>query len=140
MSSNRGFTLIELIISITILGLVVMGAVTSMSSGSDRNISDQHNRRARMVADSILETKSYSESGYSTMASTSFTTVIDERGAGTADNLNGTVAIVVVPDSLTGTNNLKVHWREVRVTVHWTESNRQASKDTVFLARRVCQL
>ncbi len=134
---KKGASLIELLIGVTVLVAIITLVIMSLSKASELTISDLHSRRARTVADSLLESSAYSVSGYSTMTSTSFSTIIDRRETGTSDDVLGAVNVAVVEDSLLGVSSIQIPYKEVTVLITWSDYSLQ---DTLELTKRVSDL
>ncbi len=134
---KKGASLIELLIGVTVLVAIITLVIMSLSKASELTISDLHRRRARTVADSLLESSAYSVSGYSTMTSTSFSTIIDRRETGTSDDVLGAVNVTVVEDSLLGVSSIQIPYKEVTVLITWSDYSLQ---DTLELTKRVSDL
>ncbi len=135
--NNKGASLIELLVGVSVLAAIITLVVMSLSKASELTTLDLHRRRARTVADSLLESSVYSESGYSTMSGTTFSTVIDSRESGTGDDLNGAVTVTVTEDSLSGTSSIRVPYKEITVVITWSELTQA---ETLSLSKRVSDL
>ncbi len=134
---NKGVSLIELLVGVSVLAAIITLVIMSLSKAAELTTSDLHRRRARTVADSLFESPAYSEQSYASMSGTTFTTIIDSREAGIADDLEGTVIVTVVADSLYGSSSIKVTYKEITAQVIWSELT---LTDTVVLTKRVSDL
>jgi len=140
-TTSRGFTLVELLVSATIVAVGVTGVVTMLRKTQDLSVSDAHRRQARSIITSTFEKPTFLFQNYANLVTgtpTPTTVVIDPRGAGsTADDLNGTLSDSIGPEqTLTGANSIPIVYRLVIMKARWKETS---VYDSVVITKMLTQ-
>jgi Tfp pilus assembly protein PilV len=134
---NGGFSLVELLVASSIMVIAIVSIVTIVRKGGEMDVTDRHRRMARSIINSTFESTEYSPASYSTLANATRPVVIDPRDTlTTADNLNGTLQITVTPGSVNGANATVVPYKNVTMTVAWSEPE---GSQSVTLTRWLAQ-
>ncbi len=136
--NNRGFTIVEILVAITIIAVGVVASVSSVRKGHEITVADLHRRKARIIADSILESKQYHYSSYPSFSNDSFAVIIDTATVeSTPVTVTGVATVTVSPEQLAGQLSTTVDYKSVTATIIWTHLG---VIDTVSLTKWVSQL
>ncbi len=122
MSLNKGITLIEVIVSIFIIGSVLIGMIALFSLGAVQSALSRHRNNAINIAQARME--ELKEAGYDSINPGSFPTqegvIIDNgRTDGSSDDLNG----IMRTELSTITEGYKII-----VNISWTDYHGQINE------------
>jgi len=128
---DKGFTLVELIVSAGIIGLTIFVLVGVIRKGNEIAVTNVHAQRAHAILDSCLENSKFHYSNYANLAASVAANVnepvesivIDPRG--TRADLIGTLSktIVTGTDLSAGTGGKDpVPYLRITVRISWPEA------------------
>lgn len=112
-----GFTLVEMIVSITLIPLIWIGVYIALSANTMFISQAKHRAQAVFLAQQRLDLMR--SDAYANLTTTVVPNItIDTRGtAGVGDDLTGTMNVTVV-----ATIPLNIHYRQVTATINWDEA------------------
>lgn len=134
--NKKGFTLVEVLVSATLIILCTIAIVAMLRKGREIDINDRHRRFARAIIAAEFETPKFHYSNYSGLPSliiNPYKVTLDERGTtDTGDDLLGTVTIDIAPqDDATYST---IPFIKVTITVEWPKGNQ---KDDITLHKYI---
>ncbi len=136
--NTKGFTIVEILVAITIIAVVVAASVSSVRKGHEITVADLHRRKARIIADSILESKSYHYSFYPSFSNDSFSVIIDTATVeSTPITVSGMATVTISAAQIAGQLSTTVDYKSVTATIIWTHIG---VTDTITLTKWVSRL
>lgn len=132
--SNRGYSLIEILVAAAIIGISLIAVVAFVRKGQEMISIDKHRRVARGMIERTLEDLQYQPENYSNLPAQPAAPVIDDMiiDAETTPNIHGTLVVSVGNEQAT-VNGKTVPHRAVTATVTWTEIDGKC--DTVSITK-----
>jgi prepilin-type N-terminal cleavage/methylation domain-containing protein len=119
---RQGFSLIEVMVSAVILGMLIIGVITVLRKSNDLDVTYVHYRRARAILDSCFEDTIYTPLRYNLMTNDSQAVLIDDRGTpSTNDDLFGMMRIVVSTQQINCGGGRNAPYKEIQGTINWTD-------------------
>lgn len=133
--NNRGFSIIEVLISAAILSIAVTAIVTVVRKGRDIQMADKHRREARAILNARFENM-YADGSYeSIQVGTSHDSVIiDERPEGVPLMGELTESVEEVNVSVSGT---QIPTRQVTLSLIWNDVG--IEMDSISMVKWVCR-
>jgi competence protein ComGC len=125
--SSAGFSLVELLVASTLMVVAILSIVTIMRKGGEIELSDKHMRAARTIINSSFESPTYSITNFANLPNDQRAVIIDPRGTGTGDDLNGTLTVTVTNGVITGIYATPLTTRTITMTLTWLEPEGQSS-------------
>ncbi|MBD3392523.1 MAG: hypothetical protein GF418_10600 [Chitinivibrionales bacterium] len=138
LRSQRGVTLVEVLVAAAVIIISTMGVVAVTRSSRQTDVTFNHRRAARAIIDSCFESISYHYSNYQNLANISRSVVVDPRTPETPDDdLTGSLSITVTQESAQGAALTTINHKQVVMSVTWNEPEGQQS---VTLTKCITQL
>lgn len=135
LGSNRGFSIIEILISAAILSVAIIAIVTIVRKGRDIQIADKHRQEARAILNARFESIYGNGSYGSIQPGTSDTiVVIDERPEGVPLTGVLTSTVVQVNVDVSGT---RIPTRQVTLSLVWDDF--ESESDTITMEKWLCR-
>ena len=132
MKSNKGYSLVEVLVAAAIITLSLVAVVAFVRKGQEMIVVQKHRAMARGIVEKKLEQRPFQPDNYSEIPNPFTTTdssvIID---SGTTPNLQGTLTVSVSNPKVTATG--AVPYRAVTATVTWTEPG--GGNDTVTVTK-----
>ena len=135
---QRGFTLIEMLVSATIVMLCIIAIVAMLRKGREIDINDKYRRLARAIVVTEYENPKYHHSQYSNLRTPIIkdsTVIIDDRGADS--DITGVLRTAISAEatitSLTGT---AVPYIPVIISIAWETVD---GKDTISISKYISE-
>lgn len=127
---NKGFTLVEILVSAVIVMLCIVVIVAMLRKGREIDINDRYRRLAKAIIAAEFETPQLHYSNYSSLVTgvTSKTVTIDERGAESDITGNLTTTIGSIG------NIAGIDYIPVTITVSWTTVD---GDDAITLTKQI---
>jgi len=136
--NQKGFTLVEILVSSAIIVLITMLTVALLRKSHELDMAYIHHRRARTLIDSCFEDISYHYSNYQTFSAVeNMPVIIDVRDKETPDDdLTGNLTVSVDEITLDAASFTTFNYKRLIGTVTWNEPEGQQSISlTKFLTR-----
>lgn len=129
-----GFTLVEVMVASSILGLTVAAVAAMISNSSLIRSANDHNRQARIIAQTVLEQPAYHYTSYATVLP--FVSAIKLDTAGDPATAGATYSVAVNPNTVFQLG-LPVNYKQLTSTISWSESGRGKN---LILKKRITSL
>lgn len=131
---NKGFTLVEMLVSGAIILLSVIAVIAVVRKGREIDINDLHRRMARARINALMESRQYSYTNYNNLTAGTITittgdTLDDRHDGGTPLRASSMtqgflVTITNVGNVATGpTTGITVSGKKIRMRIKWREGN-----------------
>jgi prepilin-type N-terminal cleavage/methylation domain-containing protein len=136
-----GFTLVELLVASAVIVIAITAMVAMVRKGMELSTSDGHRRTARAIIAARFESGQFNYSNYLNLIPGAWPpeqVIIDSHGAGAADDLNGTLTIIVGNETpIPGANDIQIPYKNIAMTVAWQEPE---EAETVVIEKRLAQV
>ena len=133
--SNRGFSIIEVLISAAILAVAVIAIITIVRKGRDLQMADKHRQEARAILNARFE-NIYANGRYGSIQPgiSVDTVIIDERPEGVP--LTGVLTSTVVQVNV-GVSGTQIPTRQVTLSLFWNDF--EIESDTITMVKWLCR-
>lgn len=137
--SEKGFSLVELLVAATITMLCIISIVAMLRKGREIDINDRYRRYARAIVVSEFEKSKFHYNQYTnllTQAGTvTKTVVIDDRG--TESDITGTLTTTIgAQDFIAAADGMNVPYIPVTINVSWSTPD---GNDNITLTKHIAQ-
>jgi hypothetical protein len=134
--SQGGYSLIEVMVSSLLLGLAIIGVVSMLRTVRELEFGVHMNRKARIMAENVLESKSYKNYSATPPALLTYTEVLEPREA---NPINASVLVITSTPSYVTWQTRSVEYEVVHTTISWPNPF-SASSNTLSLKKCVANL
>ena len=139
IKSEKGFSLVELIVAATITILCIISIVVMLRKGREIDINDRYRRYARSIVVSEFEKTKFHHNQYTNLltqaGATTQSVVIDDRGA--ESDITGTLTTTIgAQDSIAAADGMQVPYIPVTINISWSTTD---GNDNITLTKQIAQ-
>ncbi|MBF0431190.1 MAG: hypothetical protein HQK83_07935 [Fibrobacteria bacterium] len=134
-SSQAGTSLVEIMVSAVILGIVILAIISMIQKGRELDVSSDHRRQARALIHAAFEQDEFKIANYNAISDTTTSrTDSVQLDPDESTPLTGVLSISVSAANVMTVNSTQVPYKDITMTLTWNEPE---GPDTVQVMRRI---